>query len=132
MTQTSKILTLLTSAAVLTLGAVAAPVIMPSFGVPTASAQSSSSKAIVDAAKASGVVGEQSDGYLGLVTETTSAEIRAAVNDINIQRKTHYVNMAREKGESVDNVTKAFAIKIIERTPSGQKARGVDGRWGEK
>lgn len=130
MTNRTKFLTLLGGAA-LAFGVLAGPMLAPSALVPQAAAQSAS-KQIVDQAKANGIVGEQSDGFLGLVKGSASAEIRAAVNDINIQRKSSYLKMASRKGESYENVTKTFAIELIERVPSGQMVRDVNGNWVRK
>lgn len=131
MTRKTKWLSFAGGAAMLALATVAAPVIAPSFGVPAAEARASS-KATVDAAKAAGTVGEQADGYLGLVDGSASAQVRAAVNDINIQRKQAYTKMARDKGESVDNVAKVFALEIIGRVPPGQMVRDANGNWKRK
>jgi len=76
--------------------------------------------------------GGQADGYLGLVTGTASAEIRAAVNDINIRRKQAYTRMARDKGESVENVGKVFALDLISRVPAGQMYKDGNGSWKRK
>lgn len=131
MTGKTKLISLLGGAAMLAVTTMALPSVAPAFGVPTAEARASS-KAVVDAAKAQGIVGEQADGYLGLVTGTASADIRAAVNDINIQRKKAYTNMSRQKGESVDNVGKVFALDLIARAPSGQMVRDGNGVWKRK
>jgi len=131
MTKRTKFLALLGAGTALAFGIVAGPMLAPSIFVPQASAQSVS-KQIVDQAKANGIVGEQSDGFLGLVKGTASADIRAAVNDINIQRKSSYLKMASRKGESYENVTKTFAIELLERVPSGQMVRDVNGNWVRK
>ena len=83
MTRKTKWLSFAGGAAMLALATMAVPSIAPSFSVPSAEARASS-KATVDAAKAAGTVGEQSDGYLGLVTGSAPADVRAAVNDIKI------------------------------------------------
>ena len=131
MTRKFKLMSLLGGAAMLAVATMAMPAIAPSFSVPTAEARASS-KAIVDKAKAAGIVGEQADGYLGLVTGSVPADVRAAVNDINIQRKNAYTRMSRDKGESVDNVAKVFALEIIGRAPSGQMVRDANGNWQRK
>ncbi len=131
MTRKIKLLSFVGGAAMLAVATMALPSLAPSFSVPTAEARASS-KAVVDQAKAAGTVGEQADGYLGLVSGSVSAEVRAAVNDINIQRKQAYTNMARQKGESVDNVAKVFAIEIIGRVPSGQMVKDASGNWQRK
>ena len=49
------------------------------------------------AARAAGQVGEQPDGYLGVVG-AGNAELRALVNVINIQRKAAYTQKAQASG----------------------------------
>lgn len=131
MTRKTKWYSIAGAAVMLAVATMALPSVAPSFGVPSAEARSAS-KPVVDAAKASGTVGEQSDGYLGMVSGGGSSEVRAAVNDINIQRKQAYTNMARQKGESVDNVAKVFALEIIGRVPPGQMVRNASGQWQRK
>ncbi len=48
-----------------------------------AHADTASAKIAVDAAKSQGLVGEQSDGFLGLVTGSADAAVKAAVAEIN-------------------------------------------------
>lgn len=47
--------------------------------------------------RASGVVGEQADGYLGLVG-SASAAVRAQMDDVNIQRRAAYTRLASQRG----------------------------------
>ena len=46
-------------------------------------AQTSQQKALIDAAKAQGVVGEQADGFLGFVKPSSDTAVKAAVEEIN-------------------------------------------------
>lgn len=119
--------TVLGLAAILGAGAFTLPLIVPNNFIATASAQNS--KSIVDAAKDQGIVGEQADGYLGLVTGSASKEIRDAVNDINIKRKTYYTDLARRKNESVGDVGKVAAIELAAKAARGHKLKTSDGRW---
>lgn len=129
MTRSKKKLSLILAGAALALGAVAAPIALDRAA--PAYAQSSS-KMIVDSAKAAGIVGEQADGYLGVVTSNASADVRNAVNDINIQRRSHYTNLSEKSGESIEDVAKVFAIELLAKVPSGQMVRDVNGVWGRK
>ena len=56
-------------------------------GSTPALAQPANAKAIVDAAKIAGTVGEQGDGLLGLVTGSADAATTAAVNEITLFRQ---------------------------------------------
>src|SRR5690606_40145663 len=61
-------------------------------------AQSPQAKALVDQAKAQGVVGEQSDGFLGFVSGGGDAAVRSAVAEINAGRAQLYQSAAARNG----------------------------------
>jgi uncharacterized protein YdbL (DUF1318 family) len=124
---TKKTLSLLLGA-VLVAGAVSAVQIMDA---PIATAQASA-KSVVDAAKANGEVGEQADGYLGLVSGNVSSGVRAAVNEINIRRKSVYTDLARQQSVSVEAVSQLMAEKLIAKSPSGTMVKDGNGNWVRK
>ena len=124
MTFGTKILTAAMSASLLLGGIVVANVMAPA-----ATAQVGAAKKVVDSAKAQGLVGETIDGYLALVEGTASAEIQAAVNEINIRRKSVYTQLARDKGTSPENVAGVSGEKLIAKAKTGEKVRLSDGRW---
>jgi len=64
-------------------GAVAAAVSMAG----AALAQTSAQKAMIDQAKAAGVVGEQADGYLGFRSGTSDSDLQEAVRVTNEARR---------------------------------------------
>jgi uncharacterized protein YdbL (DUF1318 family) len=82
-------------------------------------------------AKAAGLVGEQLDGYLGLVQANAPADVKAMVNSINRQRRAEYERIAKQNGVSVDQVARLAAQKVIQQaapghyvqTPSGWQRR---------
>lgn len=99
-------------------------------GLNTASAQQQSAKAIVDASIAQGVIGEQIDGYLGVVSgQSPSADQRRAMDEINIARKSHYTRRARFNGVSVEEYAAATGEKLLQRAASGTMIRGNNGIW---
>ncbi|MBS3964638.1 MAG: YdbL family protein [Methylomonas sp.] len=55
-------------------------------------------------AKAQGLVGEQMDGFLGVVSVDTPVEIRAMVVRINAQRQAEYQRIAVRNGVTVGDV----------------------------
>jgi len=112
-------------AATLCIGAIAAN---PAF-VPSAFAQASSAKTIVMQAKADGFVGEQLDGYIGFVKADVSADVRAAVNEINIKRKSVYTRIAREKSVSVSDVAGISGEKLVAKAGAGEMVKLGDGNW---
>ena len=80
------------------------------------------------AARAAGQVGEQPDGYLGVVG-AGSAELRALVNAINIQRKAAYTQKAQATGATVEQLAFTSGCNLIAQTEAGEKYRTPDGAW---
>ena len=116
-------------AAALAVAGVAAAVTL----APTvASAQSAAAKAAVDAAKAKGDVGEQSDGYLGLVKGSADAATTAAVAEINAGRTGAYREAAAKTNVTVDAAAGATATQLIGRVPAGQFYKDASGKWVKK
>ena len=87
----------------------------------------------LDTAKAKGLVGEQTNGYVGLVTSSAPADVKQLVNDINARRRAAYQNVAAQtQGASLSDVEKLAAAKLIARTPSGQMVQDASGKWVRK
>ena len=114
-----KTMTVLALAA--SLGAVALPVL----------AQSAAAKAAVDAGKASGVVGEQADGFLGVVSGGDAAT-RAAVAEINAARAALYKDTAAKTGATPEAAGQATAKQLYARLAPGQYWKPLDGGWTKK
>ena len=71
----------------------------------------------LDQAKEQGLVGEQPDGYLGVVkAQGNAAEI---VRLINEARKAEYQRLASKNGISISNVEAIAGKKAIEKTRPG-------------
>ena len=87
--------------------------------------------AVVDAAQASGLVGEQADGYLG-VRGDASSDIRARVDQINIKRRAAYTDLATKRGVTVGDVAAATACQIQDSVGSGQYWRDEGGQWQQR
>ena len=83
-------------------------------------------------AKAQGLVGEQSNGYLGLVKPSASADVRALMRDINAKRKQHYQAIARRNSTALNVVEALAGKKAIERTAAGQYVKLPSGKWVKK
>ncbi|WP_341501950.1 YdbL family protein [Gallaecimonas sp. GXIMD4217] len=81
-------------------------------------------------AKSQGLVGEQPDGYLGIVQ--SSPQVVALVQDINAKRRQAYIEIARKNGVSLEQVAKLAGQKAIARAPRGQFIRDKSGRWVKK
>lgn len=80
------------------------------------------------AARGGGQVGEQPDGYLGVVG-AGSADLRALVSNINIQRKSAYTAKAQASGATVEQLAFTSGCRLIEQTVAGEKYKSPDGVW---
>ncbi|HEX8384008.1 MAG TPA: YdbL family protein [Sphingomonas sp.] len=83
------------------------------------------------AARAAGQVGEQPDGYLGVVGGGGGgdAELRALVSKINIQRKSAYTQRAGESGATVEQFAFTSGCNLIAQTAPGEKYQTPGGAW---
>lgn len=78
------------------------------------------------AARAAGQVGEQRDGYLGVVSG--GADISAMVRDINNKRRSIYTSAAAGKS-TIEEYAFTTGCKLIRDTKPGEKYQGLDGSW---
>lgn len=69
-------------------------------------------------AKADGLVGETSTGYLAAIKP--SGEVGSLMSDINGKRKAYYQEIADKNGISLRAVEELAGKKAIEKTPSGE------------
>ena len=86
----------------------------------------------IDAAKQAGVVGEQVDGYLGLVRDDVPAEVKALVDEVNTRRRTAYAALAAKNGAPVEAVSRLAGEKLIARAGPGEYVRDDTGAWKQK
>ena len=80
------------------------------------------------AARAAGQVGEQVDGYLGIVGEATPA-LQRIVDDINIRRRAVYADKALENNATLEQYAMTAGCQAIARTEPGEKYQAPDGSW---
>ncbi len=79
--------------------------------------------------RATGLVGEQADGYLGLVG-AAPGDVRAQMESINIQRRAAYTQLAAQRGATIEEVAAATACQIFaSRILPNQFYRLLDGVW---
>ncbi len=79
--------------------------------------------------RATGHVGEQADGYLGLV-DSAPANVRAQMESVNIQRRAAYTQLAAQRGATIEEVAAATACRLFAtRVGPGQHYRLPDGIW---
>lgn len=80
-------------------------------------------------AKAAGLLGEQPNGYLGVVSNQGNAGEIA--RQINAARKAEYQNLARNNNLQLPDVETMAGKKAIEKTPTGQYIL-INGKWLKK
>jgi uncharacterized protein YdbL (DUF1318 family) len=80
------------------------------------------------AARAAGQVGEQVDGYLGIVGEATPA-LQRIVDDINIRRRAVYADKALENNATLEQYAMTAGCQAIARTEPGEMYQAPDGSW---
>ncbi len=82
--------------------------------------------------RATGKVGEQADGYLGVVG-SADASLRAQVDAVNIKRRAYYTDLAGKRGAKIEEVAAATACEIFaSRVGPGQYFRLADGVWRQR
>ena len=80
-------------------------------------------------AKASGQLGEQPDGYLGVVSG--GGQATEIAEQINQARRAEYQRLAKENGLQLGDVEAMAGQKALDKTPSGQYIR-VNNKWVRK
>lgn len=80
-------------------------------------------------AKTQGLVGEQPNGYLGVVSP--SAQAKEIADLINQARKAEYQKLAAKNGIQLADVEAIAGQKAIEKTEKGQFIQ-LDGQWQKK
>jgi uncharacterized protein YdbL (DUF1318 family) len=86
----------------------------------------------LEEAKTQGVVGEQPNGYLGVVQPGASAEVQALVNDVNQKRRQMYEEIARRNSTKLEAVEMLAGKTAIDNTRPGNFVRGPAGQWVKK
>lgn len=82
--------------------------------------------------RATGLVGEQADGYLGLVG-SAPANVRAQMDSINITRRQYYTDLAQRRGARIEEVAAATACEILaSRVLPGQYYRLPGEGWTQR
>ena len=84
----------------------------------------------LEEAKSKGLVGEQSNGYLGVV-QTADGEAQALARDINQKRRQAYIDIAKRNGTAVAAVEALAGEKAIQNSKSGHYVEGSGG-WVKK
>jgi len=102
-------------------------------GENVAQAQNMSAKATVDSAIARGEIGEQIDGYLGIVDGASpSAAVINAMTEINIARKSVYTQAAQNSGQPASVFAQLTGEKQIKKAAPGAYVKDATGVWKRK
>jgi uncharacterized protein YdbL (DUF1318 family) len=80
------------------------------------------------AVRSAGKVGEQADGYLGIVGAADPA-LQRLVDDINIKRRAVYAEKAKENNATLEAYALTAGRQAVARTTPGEKYRAPDGSW---
>ena len=83
-------------------------------------------------AKSKSQVGEQLDGYVGLIDKSAPEIIKKMVKDTNIRRKAKYKNIAQKRGSTVESVSNLAGSKLTERAKPGEMIQNKKGKWVKK
>jgi len=82
--------------------------------------------------KRAGQVGEQIDGYVGVVANGLDPASRELVERINGKRREAYAAIAAKQGVTLEQVAALAGAKLVEATPGGQLVRDSTGSWKRK
>ncbi|GAA0693183.1 hypothetical protein GCM10009104_20590 [Marinobacterium maritimum] len=86
----------------------------------------------LDDAKAQGLVGERSTGYLGIVTTSPSADVKQLVQQVNSKRRALYQQKAGKAGVSLEIMELRTGERLQQMTPAGEYIQDDNGRWVRK
>ena len=86
----------------------------------------------LEEAKTQGLVGEQPNGYLGIVQPGASADVQALVDDVNQKRRQMYEDIARRNSTKLEAVEMLAGQTAIDNTRAGNFVRSPSGQWVKK
>ncbi len=107
--------------------------LLVAFALSTAAAPAFAASAAVEAAKAKCVVGEQTDGYLGVIDAVKADEaLKREVRSINQQRKAAYAELATRNGVTIEQAAQVTAERLLNSAPPGHCIQSPEGAWVKK
>ncbi len=86
----------------------------------------------LDEAKDRGLVGERSNGYLGIVVDNPGADIRSLVADINRKRKSAYQDSAKSAGVELQVIEVRIGQRLQNKAKPGHYIESGNGAWRRK
>lgn len=84
----------------------------------------------INALKASGVVGENNQGFLTLLKQ--QSDKKALVAAENKDRRNAYQIIAKQQGTTVEHVAKRRALQIANKSKPGTMLQNAKGKWYKK
>lgn len=81
--------------------------------------------------KEKGLVGEQPDGYLGLIDKSADDKVKALIAEVNSKRKAVYLGIAKKRKLDLAQIEKISGKQNIEKTEKGNFVF-VGGKWQKK
>jgi uncharacterized protein len=85
----------------------------------------------LDEARAKGLLGERSDGYVAAVKDDAPSEVKKLAESVNAQRRAYYAEIAQRNGAPVEAVAALAGQKLIANLPAGQWLNDGSG-WKKK
>jgi len=86
----------------------------------------------LDEAKDRGLVGERSNGYLGVVSGKASPEVQTLIEDINQKRQQRYQEIANRNNTNLQAVELLAGKTAIKKTKPGDFIQLPSGQWIKK
>lgn len=86
----------------------------------------------LNTAKSRGFVGEQQNGYLGLVDRSAPADVKSLMQKVNEQRRANYQSIARANELPLQSVESLAGQKAIDKTSRGNYVQAPNGQWVKK
>lgn len=86
----------------------------------------------LDQAKAQGLVGEASTGYLATIATAPNAKVQSLVTEINRKRKAAYKDKARKAGVALKVMETRIAERLQQRAAPGHYIQATNGQWEKK
>lgn len=86
----------------------------------------------LDEAKAQGLVGEKTDGYIGAVVANPNAEVQALIKSTNDGRRQVYADLAKRNNITIEAVGLLSAEKLYASAASGAYLQNKSGGWDRK
>jgi len=83
-------------------------------------------------AKAAGWIGEQADGFLGIVDNSAPESAKALVQSVNAKRRDGYAAIAKKNGTTLAAVAVLAGERNIEKTEAGHYVKRAGEGWKKK